>query len=564
MILNAFLFCFASAPVFGVFLSGAQTPIELDIALGIAVLALLARAIRLQRGLEANWFDGLLVIAGSSLAYACAWMSLTRHSVLWTAPLFILPLALAALLSLRFADSMPKPRGLAQSVLFAAAALLVMVLFSLAIPSPADRHVGALALAPAAIAAAAVLFSLRTARTPAGSLCHWLILSLVVSAAVWTQNIAAWSLWRQAGAEARGWTPHLYQEKENIDYARRAPLRAWLQYWLTAEAIDPRSRIAWQRNWNQLAYLRMTGQVERLGRADALHVLLSQIPPEHQHEAVRNALTPDFYRRALAFEPDIPSQRRIWVDLEWNEDDGCFYLLDRWGGVVSSDGVNIEAVWRPDTWFDDAIDLELAYGGFAILRQTRDIVSNLELDWLNSDQLAPFTFPAPVIDLEFIRGVDGALVISAKGEIGLLGSAPAEFPSWGEMYFESDVIRDFEFDIDHRGYYLLDQYGAIHGNHMDGATQLPYTPPDVPPALVPYWQGQDMAIDLNVDSMGRGLNLMTRQGEVFTITPSPYRETYRPANANPHFAAAMVQNASSELFLLQSNGRTAPLPGDIE
>ncbi|MBZ0255590.1 hypothetical protein K8I31_05985, partial [bacterium] len=239
------------------------------------------------------------------------------------------------------------------------------------------------------------------------------------------------------------------------------------------------------------------------------------------------------------------------------------YLLDCWGGVHQYDDGKIQCVWRPDSLIDDGIDLEIRDGVFFILRANRTLVTSEPVPW-NRGELSPFMFGGDVVDFELFKQIDGALLVSSKGEIASIGQTPPDFPSWGDLYFQDDVVVDFELDTDEYGYYLLDAYGAVHGNHADGQTTLAYRSPPIADGLVPYWSGIRMAVDLELDAQGRGLNIYTREGELYSIALSPYRNTFRPLDKYEQRGVALIPGEGADLYALESNGRIIKLPPDVK
>jgi hypothetical protein len=128
---------------------------------------------------------------------------------------------------------------------------------------------------------------------------------------------------------------------------------------------------------------------------------------------------------------------------------------------------------------------------------------------------------------------DGALALSSDGQFSIVGSLPEAFPVPQEPLFSWDAAADLEISPDGLGWYVLDVFGVIHAK--SGGDRLPMAV-DVPDSAywtiqapnAPYWSGQDMALDIRLDPLGRGICLLNRLGEAWTIADPPYRPVYRP------------------------------------
>ncbi|MBI1387672.1 MAG: hypothetical protein GC154_04425 [bacterium] len=396
---------------------------------------------------------------------------------------------------------------------------------------------------------------------------RWLpeLLLLIAASMVGMQDFQIWNLWRIAGAEERAWAPFQYEDPNQIQYAADAPRRAFDRYSELNHTLLGKGRLSSQLGLIDTLFSRQMLQV--------VHTADFLMYPLLMRDAMNFAVSPaelldrvfniDFLREYQK-EPQPSSLRqRLWIDAEWEERSQSVLLMDRFGRVFRPSGDTFELLWKPPIFFDDAVDLELYNGAYIVLRRDRTLVASSLETWLEKLP-QPFLFPAPAVDLEFFHSVKGALLISARGEVALIGDAPPDFPSWGNLNFKTNLVADIELDRDERGYYLLDIYGAIHGNHAGGSVTLPISAPAVDPELIPYWPNQNKAIDLEVDPKGRGLLVYTRDGETYSVAAEPYRTTWRSYDSTPDQGAALVVNPSAELFSLNTNGRVIALPADVQ
>jgi len=167
---------------------------------------------------------------------------------------------------------------------------------------------------------------------------------------------------------------------------------------------------------------------------------------------------------------------------------------------------------------------------------------------LNKNQIA-----GKPIDLEFSSNGKTAYLATSYGEIRIAGATPEISPDFEKVRFYQDVIVDFELDPKQNGYYVLDQYGAIHSNPIENTPSFPHRSPPVPASLLPYWQGQSMAKDLEIGR--RGLFIYTRTGELYSIAVEPYFETYRPQQEWPYRGITAKARSIDRVSLFESNGQ---------
>ncbi|MDP8245983.1 MAG: hypothetical protein P9L94_18010 [Candidatus Hinthialibacter antarcticus] len=386
-----------------------------------------------------------------------------------------------------------------------------------------------------------------------------------VCAMSWSANYQLWRTWYDASESARAWAPLQNEQEHNIRLDKQASYAAFVQYFRVMDAVEKKGRIPKRMGWDERIHSQLETQVRRTCDLRLLNIILNEsADSDLKRISLISRISDDaFFQQYKNQSPNHGASQRLFLDAEYNDLDNLIYFLDRWGGVSQLMNGGFNNLWRPDAFFDDAVDLEIHNGVFVILRANRTIVSSAPVPWLQGE-LSPFLFGGDVVDIELFKQIDGALIVSSKGEIASFGQTPPGFPSWGELYFQEDVIVDLELDVDERGYYLLDAYGAVHGNHADGQTNLAYRSPPISDGLVPYWAGQRMAVDLEVDAQARGLNIYTREGELFTIAQKPFRETYRPASKNEHRGVALLDGLEGRLYSLESNGRMIQLPADVE
>ncbi len=397
-----------------------------------------------------------------------------------------------------------------------------------------------------------------------GQLVPLAIAFVFASLFVCASNYTTWRVWYDASEASRSWAPFRQVDEEGKRTAERTPYAAFDQYVQVLNLLGQKGRIPYRMGWQRGIQHQLATQIERTADAKLLNTAIHVYHSGPERLALINQI--DFYTLYQQFtnQPaDNSTNERIFRDFEIDDESNTLYLLDRWGGVSKLANGNIQPVWRPELFVNDAVDLELLNGGFVVLTANRTLLFSEKVDWLEGE-LAAYTLGGDVVDIELVKSNNTALIVSSRGEIAFLGATPANFPAWSQLYFKEDVIVDMELDVDEKGYYLLDAFGAIHGNHIDGQNTLPFRSPPIAPGLTPYWAGQRMAIDLSVDSHSRGLNVYTRRGELFSIAIQPYRETYRPLNPNDHQGVAAASGANANLYALESNGRVIRLPSDVE
>ena len=69
-----------------------------------------------------------------------------------------------------------------------------------------------------------------------------------------------------------------------------------------------------------------------------------------------------------------------------------------------------------------------------------------------------------------------------------------------------------------------------------------------------------MAVDLELDPLGRGMYVYNRLGEVFSVAVKPYRETYRPPKPYPYRGVSLGAFADGTLYAFECNGAMVKIP----
>ncbi|HPA45694.1 MAG TPA: hypothetical protein PK395_08020 [bacterium] len=264
----------------------------------------------------------------------------------------------------------------------------------------------------------------------------------------------------------------------------------------------------------------------------------------------------------------------LYADHEISSDNSAVYLLDRWGRVFRTTGetpaASLEPVWSaaPDEGRSDAVNLELWDGAFVVVFRNGDIRMNRD---------APFWFPNPwrislspgesLVDIERHPDGTGAAAISSFGEFFPVGSLPEGFPIPEEPLFHAATAADLEISPDGRGWYLLDIHGAIHA--LADGERFPMTQyvPDseywaVKSESAPYW-GSDMALDLEIDPLGRGLCILNRNGEVWTIAEPQFRPPVRPfgkSRGMEGLGISLAARQDGSLSVLYASGNVVAVP----
>lgn len=387
------------------------------------------------------------------------------------------------------------------------------------------------------------------------------VLILVPTLSVWSGNIRTIWQWSTASAEERSWTPFRYDDPTQIAQAQAAPYRAFRHYQATIERLTHKGSLPQQWGWIFQLHRRMAYQGTRTFDIGLIKQPLAKYSLERAGYArLLNATINDaFYDRLLSQPPNFDASQGFWRDIHYHAQQDAIYLADRWGRVFRWDRHRLELQWQPERLREGLVDFEMLGDAFVLLYRNRQIVASSGPDWLKTPS-ARFGLGGWAVDLEFLPNGEGGLIVSSRGEIASMGAVPASFPPWSEVYFEQDVITDFELDPQTDGYYLLDHFGAIHGNPSQDPLSFPFRSPDLPAALVPYWQNQPLAIDLAVDGQQRGLSIYTRTGELYTLAAPPFRETYRPLHSHPFRGVATATQPNGVVMLLESNGFIQRVP----
>ncbi|MFH1737448.1 MAG: hypothetical protein ABIH23_00470 [bacterium] len=247
--------------------------------------------------------------------------------------------------------------------------------------------------------------------------------------------------------------------------------------------------------------------------------------------------------------PDIRRSRSVWSDLEEEEEhweycldlyvdheispDGSeAWLLDRWGRVFKAQGESsLEPVWEsaPKEGRSNAVDLEIWGDTLVVAFADGDVRLHGESPaWFNRPWPISLSPGERIVDIELHPSGQGAVALSSLGEFFVMGTVPEEFPIPEDPLFYEDVAEDLEISSDCLGWYVLDSRGAIHaasgGNRFPMAVNVPDSEYwAVKTRNAPYWY-EDMALDIEIDPLGRGIGLLNKLGEVWVIAdPSAFR-----------------------------------------
>ncbi|MGC9327329.1 MAG: hypothetical protein ACP5I1_06825 [Candidatus Hinthialibacter sp.] len=388
----------------------------------------------------------------------------------------------------------------------------------------------------------------------------FLLMALLAAASVWSGNVKTWAMWHAAGELERAWTPFKYDDPEEIRRADHKPYEAAHMYLLVRERLLQKGEIPRYMNWPLFMQYRMAYQMMR--KKDAPGCIAALPPgavsiPRHI-EMVKKLWHLEFMWTLRECEPNFPKDGRIWVDGEL-DDRGVLMLLDCWGRVYSMDGRHCWMEWESKGIFNDAVDLELVDGAYMVLRRSGEIQTSKPLDVLGGRTLLHSKMNEAV-DIEVFSDRSAAIAVNAYGEIKLFGDPSLTFPSWRKLRFPRPVIADLELEPYENGYYILDIYGAVHANHAGGVPSIPTTSPPVPKENLPYWEGRNMAVDLELDPQERGLYVYNRLGEMYAISVSPYRSVYRPEKAYPQRGLALIIDPDGGISAIESNGRRVLIP----
>jgi hypothetical protein len=376
-----------------------------------------------------------------------------------------------------------------------------------------------------------------------------------VTVAIWSDNIDTIIKWYRAGMYERAWTPYKYDSPDDIASANRQPLLAANLYQQVKKKLQDKGSIPNTYNWPFYMDVRTSIQFIRLNQPlQALFYLPIHAEYSYSHlMRIKSLWHQDALWSMQHSEPNLNHSTGIWMDIEQHPTNSYLYTLDRWGRVYSIQNDICKLEWEPSVLVSNAIDLEIIHETlFVVLLDSNEIITSTSIPYL-PEKIELDDDLDRTIDIEFFSQ-EGAISVSERGRINFWGEVPEEFPDGKHLQFSRNVIVDFEFDPDKQGYYLLDKYGAVHGNHIDQSPSLPYTNPPVPNSLLPYWGKQSMAVDLEIDIEKKGLCVYNRLGELYTIAVKPYRTTYRPSKPYQYRGVGFVIQQKGTLQLLESNG----------
>lgn len=384
-----------------------------------------------------------------------------------------------------------------------------------------------------------------------------LLVSSFTVLTVWSGTIHTWVLWYQAGVEERAWIPSMIDDPEQIEEVELKPIHAANLYQQTKISILTKGDIPFYLNWPFFLDYRAAFQFMRKTKPDLCALILppdSRVSPE-KSVMIKELWNQEFLWKMQESEPSYRMEIGIWVDIEIDPVHKTTYTLDRWGRVYTIHNGSCWLEWEPETLVTDAVDLELIYGNqWIILCRSGRLLAPATID-IFPTMIEPLKPESEFIDIELFDSDSCGLAMNRYGEMVVLGLLPDDFPDITRLVFKEPVIVDFEIDPSQRGYYLLDQYGAVHSNHVDGPEAvIPHTSPPVAAELLPYWSGQAMAVDLEIDPLQRGLLVYNRLGEIFTIAVNPYQTTYRPSLSYPYRGIDLEIESDGTRTVLEANG----------
>lgn len=144
----------------------------------------------------------------------------------------------------------------------------------------------------------------------------------------------------------------------------------------------------------------------------------------------------------------------------------------------------------------------------------------------------------------------GYYVLDAFGGIHLCDGAPAvkDYPYWEGQ----DIARDLEFSPDGTGFYVLDAYGGIH--NCDGAPPL---------EDYPYWDDQDVARDLEFNPNGQGFYVLDCYGGIHPRGGAPELKNY-PYWPDEDIARGLEIRSDGSFYILDCYGGIHPRNGAPE
>ncbi|MGI6457603.1 MAG: hypothetical protein ACOX5R_18570 [bacterium] len=548
------------------FLPFFQTHYEEDILLlGVSIYILLRMLNRQRMDLPEGIHTGVLFLL-TSILHGIGWLGLVRGYLdNWGRLLALYPVLLLAACLLR-PSAEQKTNSFEKGLQITALTLLISIFFitllwDLAAVEQVAQAVQFSFSTAFPILTLILLFGITLLACPGmlrlnsffGNFKLFLISSLLLGV-VWQENLQTWYLWHMAGEHERGWVPHKHTDPELIAQAQMAPYRAIPYYQQVHDRIAYKGFIPRYLNWQFFMKYRMAYQAMRKTNPPLCARLLPvrMEYPEDKIQLLRNLWHIDFINLLPDTEPDYDFQQNIWVDLEFNSK-GVLYALDCWGRVFSRQNGVFMPEYVPDDIFNDAVDLELSGDRFIYARRNGDFYPPEIFTPIAQNQPKPLT-EGKVQDFEITADKNTLVVCTDFGEVFLYGKPVTDFPQ-RKFYLNRAVISDLELDPDGRGYYMLDIFGAVHSNHLDNTPSIPHQAPEIPKELLPYWMNQSMAIDIELDPNLRGIYIYNRLGEMYTITPQPYLETYRPPKTYPQRGVALQITSDGIIYGLESNGQ---------
>jgi hypothetical protein len=568
--MNAVYPLFLVLPLLVYFLPGFQTGLEQDVLLLAIAFYLFLRMANFHR----QFFPPAVQVVVSFVFFVClygiGWMGLWKgYGDVWGRWLVLYPALLAVPLLVRpkqTDSALPVYRHIRLSCI----ALMLISVFLVFLHYFVVLESSAFTLSFGPMLVLFLVISLCSIHAKPGWPLHTgkqifpvFVVTLLLALPAWSGNVQAWWDWYRAGEEERAWAPFRYEKAEEIAANQQKPYQAAALYHAVRVHIRDKGFLPRYLNWDFFLGYRMAIQAQRSRNT----TLLAQALPLHQAyppskmAMVQQLWDRDFLLSLRYTEPSQSEKELFWIDFERHPITETVYGLDCWGRVHQFAPTAYILVWQTEHLLADAVDLEIVGDAFVILCKSGQIYASQNVAFLQETQRV-YPYKGEAIDLEIFASGQGALVATTHGEVCPLGAIPKNFPDLKKLYFDRRVIADMEIDLDEQGYYFLDRFGAVHANHKNDQPTLAYTTPKIPQVLIPYWADQSMAIDLELDPLGRGLTIYNRLGEAYTLAPQPYRETYRPPATYPYRGLCIKAGKNKELFAFESNGNMIQLPRD--
>lgn len=238
------------------------------------------------------------------------------------------------------------------------------------------------------------------------------------------------------------------------------------------------------------------------------------------------------WRDRLEFHVDI------YVNHEIAADGSMVWFLDRWGRVFRTRGDSpLEPIWEAASQEgrSDAVDLEIWDGNIVVAFANGEVRFAADPPaWFPQSWRMPLRPGHRLVDIERHPSYEGAVALSSHGSFSVVGRIPESFPIPEKPLYPWAAAKDLEISPDGLGWYVLHTFGAVHAQTGGDPLPLAVEEPDSPfstikdAPIVPYWEGQEMALDIELDPLGRGICLLNRPGEAWTIADPPFRPVYRP------------------------------------